>query len=59
MIARECGLPAVGVEHTTQLIEDGQRIRMHRTDGYIEILPRPDEPSPAAHRAMRYLSSPN
>ena len=29
----------VGVEHATQLIRDGQRIRVHGTDGYIEILP--------------------
>jgi phosphoenolpyruvate synthase/pyruvate phosphate dikinase len=40
VIAREYGLPAVvGVEHATQLIRDGQRIRVNGTDGYIEILP--------------------
>jgi len=40
VIAREYGLPAVvGVEHATRLIGDGQRIRVHGTDGYIEILP--------------------
>jgi len=40
VIAREYGLPAVvGVEHATRLISDGQRIRVHGTDGYIEILP--------------------
>ncbi len=40
VIAREYGLPAVvGVEHATRLIRDGQRIRVHGTDGYIEILP--------------------
>jgi rifampicin phosphotransferase len=40
VIAREYGLPAVvGVEHATRLIEDGQRIRVHGTDGYVEILP--------------------
>jgi rifampicin phosphotransferase len=40
VIAREYGLPAVvGVEHATQLIQDGQRIRVHGTDGYVEILP--------------------
>jgi phosphoenolpyruvate synthase/pyruvate phosphate dikinase len=40
VIAREYGLPAVvGVEHATQLIRDGQRIRVHGTDGYVEILP--------------------
>jgi rifampicin phosphotransferase len=39
VIAREYGLPAVvGVEHATRLIQDGQRIRVHGTDGYIEIL---------------------
>jgi hypothetical protein len=33
-------LPAVvGVEHATRLIRDGQRIRVHGTDGYVEILP--------------------
>jgi phosphoenolpyruvate synthase/pyruvate phosphate dikinase len=39
VIAREYGLPAVvGVEDATRLIRDGQRIRVHGTDGYIEIL---------------------
>jgi pyruvate,water dikinase len=39
VIAREYGLPAVvGVEHATDLIEDGQRIRLHGTDGFVEIL---------------------
>jgi phosphoenolpyruvate synthase/pyruvate phosphate dikinase len=39
VIAREYGLPAVvGVEHATGLIRDGQRIRVHGTDGYIEFL---------------------
>jgi pyruvate,water dikinase len=39
VIAREYGLPAVvGVEHATQLIHDGQRIRVHGTDGYVELL---------------------
>jgi pyruvate,water dikinase len=39
VIAREYGLPAVvGVKHATRLIRDGQRIRVHGTDGYIEIL---------------------
>ncbi len=37
--AREYGLPAVvGVENATQLIRDGQRIRVQGTDGYVEIL---------------------
>ncbi len=40
VIAREYGLPAVvGVEDATQLIQDGQPIRVNGTDGYIEILP--------------------
>jgi pyruvate,water dikinase len=39
VIAREYGLPAVvGVTHATQLIRDGQRIRVHGADGYVEIL---------------------
>jgi pyruvate,water dikinase len=39
VIAREYGLPAVvGVERATSLIRDGQRIRVHGTEGYIEIL---------------------
>ncbi|MCU1356097.1 MAG: hypothetical protein JWM89_1515, partial [Acidimicrobiales bacterium] len=39
VIAREYGLPAVvGVQHATQLIRDGQRIRVHGTDGFVEIL---------------------
>ena len=40
VIAREYGLPAVvGVLDATRLIADGQRIRVHGTDGYIELLP--------------------
>jgi pyruvate,water dikinase len=40
VIAREYGLPAVvGVVDATRLIVDGQRIRVHGTDGYVEILP--------------------
>jgi pyruvate,water dikinase len=39
VIAREYGLPAVvGVERATALIRDGQRIRVHGTDGYVELL---------------------
>jgi rifampicin phosphotransferase len=45
VIAREYGLPAVvGVPNATRLIQDGQRIRVHGGDGYVELLP----PSPAA-----------
>ncbi|PEC09726.1 phosphoenolpyruvate synthase [Bacillus toyonensis] len=39
VIAREYGLPAVvGVENATKRIKDGQRIRVHGTEGYIEIV---------------------
>ncbi len=40
VIAREYGLPAVvGVPQATRLIRDGQRIRVHGTAGYVELLP--------------------
>ncbi|BBC31331.1 uncharacterized protein SGFS_026250 [Streptomyces graminofaciens] len=40
VIAREYGLPAVvGVERAARLVRDGQRIRVHGTEGYVEILP--------------------
>jgi pyruvate,water dikinase len=46
VIAREYGLPAVvGVEHATRLIRDGQWIRLHGTEGWVEILPDPIEPA--------------
>jgi pyruvate,water dikinase len=46
VIAREYGLPAVvGVAQATRLIRDGQRIRVHGSDGYIEIL----SSEPSAH----------
>ena len=39
VIAREYGLPAVvGVENAAKLIKDGQRVRVHGTEGYVEIL---------------------
>ncbi|MGW6547548.1 rifamycin-inactivating phosphotransferase [Streptomyces massasporeus] len=39
VIAREYGLPAVvGVDRATRLIRDGQRIRVHGSEGYVEIL---------------------
>ncbi len=39
IIAREYGLPAVvSVKNATRLIKDGQLIRLHGTEGYIEIL---------------------
>lgn len=38
VIAREYGLPSVvGVESVTKRIKDGQRIRVHGTEGDIEI----------------------
>lgn len=46
VIAREYGLPAVvGVQDATRLIRDGQLIRVHGTEGYVEVLP---ERGPAA-----------
>ncbi|MDH2429157.1 rifamycin-inactivating phosphotransferase [Sphaerisporangium sp. TRM90804] len=40
VIAREYGLPAVvSVADATRLIPDGRRIRVHGSDGYVEILP--------------------
>lgn len=39
VVAREYGLPSVaGVENATRLIQDGQRIRVNGTEGYVEIL---------------------
>ncbi|MDR6224384.1 phosphoenolpyruvate synthase [Desmospora profundinema] len=39
VIAREYGLPAVvGVENATKQVQDGQRIRVNGTEGYVEIL---------------------
>jgi rifampicin phosphotransferase len=39
VIAREYGLPAVvGVENATKRIKDGQFIRVHGTEGYVELL---------------------
>jgi pyruvate,water dikinase len=40
VVAREYGLPAVvGVEQATNLIADGQHIRIDGTHGHIELLP--------------------
>lgn len=40
VIAREYGLPAiVGVPRATELIRDGQWLRLHGAEGYVEILP--------------------
>lgn len=40
VVAREYGLPAVvGVQDATRLVPDGARIRVHGTDGYVELLP--------------------
>lgn len=39
VITREYGIPGVvGVENATKLIQDGQRIRVNGTEGYVEIL---------------------
>lgn len=39
VVAREYGLPAVvGVENATKLIKDGQQIRVHGTEGWVELL---------------------
>lgn len=39
VIAREYGVPAVvGVEQATRLIRDGQQIRVHGAEGYVELL---------------------
>jgi pyruvate,water dikinase len=39
VIAREYGLPAVvGVEHATERIRDGQRVRVHGAEGVVELL---------------------
>lgn len=47
VIAREYGLPAVvGVNNATKLIKDGQRIRVHGTEGYVEILAPAAPPTP-------------
>ncbi len=47
VIAREYGLPAVvGVVDATRLIRDGQRIRLHGTDGHVELLTGPAAVSP-------------
>ena len=44
VIAREYGLTAVvGVDHATQRIQDGQRIRVDGTRGFVEVL-RAEEP---------------
>ncbi len=40
VVAREYGLPAVvGVERATLIIREGQPIRVHGTEGYVEFLP--------------------
>ena len=44
VIAREYGLPAVvGVTRATRLIHDGQRIRVHGSEGYVELLPSAED----------------
>ena len=53
VIAREYGLPAVvAVDGATRLIADGQRVRVHGSDGYVELLDGPPpRTDPAAARA--------
>ncbi|CAN5636040.1 hypothetical protein BH24ACT5_BH24ACT5_12430 [soil metagenome] len=53
VIAREYGLPAVvGGERATERIRDGQRIRLHGTDGYVMLLGVDEDhaPSPLSRR---------
>ncbi|WP_210493204.1 rifamycin-inactivating phosphotransferase [Patulibacter sp. SYSU D01012] len=39
VVAREYGLPAVvGVDDATRRIRDGQRVRVHGRDGFVELL---------------------
>ncbi len=50
VIAREYGLPAVvGVEQATSLIRDGEWIRLHGTEGYVEILSEPGADTSPRH----------
>lgn len=45
VIAREYGIVAVvGVDHATQRIHDGQRIRVDGTRGLVEIIADPTDP---------------
>ncbi len=56
VIAREYGLPAVvGVEGATKLIEDGQRIRVNGTEGYVEVLEAVEAATAAAPRVAPAL----
>ncbi len=46
VIAREYGLPAVvGVPDATRSIRDGQRIRVHGAQGYVEVLSEGSTPA--------------
>ncbi|CAO3671018.1 unnamed protein product [Umbelopsis ramanniana] len=45
VVAREYGIPAVvGVDNATDLIKTGQYIRVDGNEGYVLILPTPEEP---------------
>jgi len=56
VIAREYGLPAVvGVPQVTRLIRDGQRIRVHGGDGYVELL---SDGTPCAQRSNEFVEFP-
>lgn len=41
------------VEHATRLIRDGQWIRVHGTEGYVEILAQPAQPNRRFRRVAR------
>lgn len=44
VVAREYGIPAVvGVDNATDVIKTGQYIRVNGTEGYILVLPTPEE----------------
>jgi len=54
VIAREYGLPAVvGVDRATQRIREGQRLRVHGTEGYVEILDSSSVTASSADRPLR------
>lgn len=55
VVAREYGLPAVvGVDGATRRIRDGQRVRVHGRDGFVELLDRAEaEPAGSADRRRR------
>ncbi|KAH8552727.1 pyruvate phosphate dikinase PEP/pyruvate-binding protein [Umbelopsis sp. PMI_123] len=47
VVAREYGIPAVvGVDNATEVIKTGQYIRVNGDEGYIMVLPAPEEQQP-------------